>query len=984
MPGNRSDAGRRRASGLIGLFALVLLCAGAGPLWAQTGTVRGQVVDAVTNRPVAGVQVHIPGTQFGTLTDERGAYMLLNVTSGVVTVRAQSLGYATAEREVTVVAGEAVVADFALTQAAIALDEVVVTATGETRKREIGNSVATVNMSEVAAPALRGTEELLAGRSAGVTILANSGQPGTGGTIRVRGNNSVSQGNNPIIYVDGVRIHNGSTPTNVYSRQASSPLQDINPADIERIEVVKGPAATTLYGTEASSGVIQIFTKRGQQGSASWTAEIAGGFNNMGHVGPKSDPTGLFVNKCRGEDLVTGSGVRFEDATCPESGTYLRNGPIQRYSLSVRGGTSDVSYYASAHFSDEEGVLPTSGSADGGFRTTLTFRPAESLGISASTSYTKRNTRWVPDGNNGGGFMLNVTRGPGSNFKGDGCSDPSVTCVRNAGIFDSKSTTNTDHYIAGLTITHTPRDNISNRLSVGYDFNRAIIETINPFGYHRTPLGEYYWRDWNRTLLTVDLASSIQHQFGESFASTFSVGGQLFDSRLANTAAESRDFSGPGDPTIISGAIRNVTGDARQRVINAGFFLQEMIGWQDRLFLTAGLRVDGNSAFGSDFGLQPYPKVSASYILSDHDFWPTNTVETMKLRAAVGESGKAPGAFDAVRTWNPIAGDEGEPAYTPGQLGNPDLGPERTREVEVGFEASAFNGRLGVDFTYYQQQTMDALIAVTYPPSNGFSASQLENVGELSNSGLEVLIDAGLVRSENVDWRARLNYSRIRSNADNLDGQLLTILTFARTYVKEGLPVPAYVGKKILNPNEYADPIIEEDAFIGPAYPEELVGISTSLTLYDRLRIDVLGEAQLGHYMMNAVGYQNQAANRRVWQPCHAAQAAMEAGEWDKVTARDRARCDLTGAIRDYDFWIEPADFFKLRSVSVSYDLPAGLIPGTNSATLTLAGRNLFTITDYSGTDPEIADVRDSSFARRDYYNFPTSRSFLASLRVNF
>src|SRR5207237_6049284 len=141
----------------------------------------------------------------------------------------------------------------------------------------------------------------------------------------------------------------------------------------------------------------------------------------------------------------------------------------------------------------------------------------------------------------------------------------------------------------------------------------------------------------------------------------------------------------------------------------AGFFLQELLGWKDRLFVTGGLRVDGNSAFGSSFGLQTYPKISAAYVLSEESFWPTRILPTFKLRAALGESGKAPGAFDAVRTWDPVAADEGKPGFTPFQLGNPNLGPERTREIEIGFDASALQDRLGVEATAYRARTMDAL-----------------------------------------------------------------------------------------------------------------------------------------------------------------------------------------------------------------------------------------------------------------------------------
>src|SRR5690606_35123010 len=292
--------------------------------------------------------------------------VLGDVAPGTVVVRVQTIGYASVERTATVVSGQTVTLDFTLVPEAIALDEVVVTATGEARAREMGTSVARITSREIQARPARNTQELLTAAAPGIDVLQNSGQPGAGGTIRLRGNNSISQGNQPIVYVDGVRIYGGATPTHPAARQVASPLNDINAADIERVEIIKGAAATTLYGTEASSGVIQIFTKKGATGAPRWTAEITTGLNSMGHVGPKSDPTGMWLNRCRGDGLVGYDGRVFEDPTCPASGSWLRNAPVQSYALSVSGGLDNATYYLSGNFSDEQNVIEGAGGSTGG------------------------------------------------------------------------------------------------------------------------------------------------------------------------------------------------------------------------------------------------------------------------------------------------------------------------------------------------------------------------------------------------------------------------------------------------------------------------------------------------------------------------------------------------------------------------------------------------------------------------------------------
>ena len=952
------------------------------------GTIAGRVTDAENTQPVVAAQIIIGGTTLGRATGDDGRFSLSGVPAGPHTITVRRIGYAQQSRNVVVAANGTVTVDFVLAKASVSLAGVVVTATGEERKKEVGNAISTVDESQFEKGAVANTAQILQGRATGVTVLGNSGQPGAGGTIRLRGVNSITQGNRPLIYVDGVRLFNGNSPTGVSSRQSVSPLSDIAASDIERIEVIKGPAATTLYGTEASGGVLQIFTKRGLQGPGTWTLETAGGYNSIGRYGPQSDPTGLFLKQCRGPNMVNIDGVAFEDATCPASGSWFQKGVITRYSLGVRGSGGGVSYSLSGNFENEFGVVRVGNNKTGGFRANFGFSPRKNVTLAINSSYRHRGTVMISDGNSADAFLLNVSRGPGSNFKGIGCSNTTIICVLNDTIFSKTNGIDNDHFITGSTVTWTPTLNLNHRVSVGLDYNNSDIHTINPFGYLRTPTGQYFQTLWNRLLTTVDYASTYKYAVGKNVSTATSIGGQLFDSRVNSTDLQTDNFAGPGTPTLISGSLRQITDVNMQRVINAGVFAQEVIGWRDRLFVTAGLRVDGNSAFGKSFGLQQYPKVSFSYVLSDESFWPSSLIETFKLRGAIGEAGKAPGAFDATRTWNPIAAEGGLAAFTPGQLGNPNLGPERTREIEAGFDASMLNGRLGLQYSYFKQRTSDALINVSYPPSQGFSNNQPENVGLLQNVGMEVQLNGTMHPTRWAELEAKVQFTRTKSTAIDLGGRVITIDDLSRSYVKEGLAAPSYIGRKVTNPDAFAAPVIEEGRFLGATFPTGIVNPSLTLTLGKRLSLDAVGEFQRGGHLLNAIGYQN--AGLQIWQPCFEAQRALkaaaagDANALNTTTAFMRARCSLSATERDYSFFVENADFFKLRSVSVSYDIPKRFTPGVKKMTAQLTGRNLFTSTEYTGSDPENADQRTSTFSRRDYYVFPPYRTFLFTVRTRF
>jgi len=983
------------AASVIGV--LVLVADSALLAQTETGTITGRVTVQGTGRPVGSAQIVIVGSPLGTQTNDAGEYRIVAVPAGTHTLRAQRIGYSPASATVTVAAGETATLNFEVRDAPVSLEEVVVTATGAVRKKEVANAVSTISSAEIEDAPILNTQQLITARAPGVTVLSNSGQPGAGGNIRLRGTNSISQGNNPLVYVDGVRVFSGRTPNVPNARQNTFPVNDIPAEDIDRVEIVKGAAATTLYGTEASGGVIQIFTKRGRSGAPQWSFEAVGGRNDLENIGPEGDNTGLFVKKCRGPELVGldisttssrfGEDVVFEDPTCPANGTWLKTGMIQRYSGSVRGGTSNMRYFVSGNFQEEEGAIQAGENRDGGFRGNFSFFPSPKLELTLNTAYTKRNLSWVPDGNLANGFLLNVGRGPFGNFKGGGCAPTTHVCLANAEIFRLTTDTRSDHYITGFTINYIPHASLTNRLIIGYDYNNNENESIIAFGHLRNPLGQIIVGDWQRRFLSIDYASTWTHDFMASLASSLSWGGQVFQDNLQQTTAQGDEFSGPGKPTLETAARRTITDDERLREINAGFFVQEQLAWQDRLFITAGVRIDGNSSFGEDFGLQTYPKVGAAYTISEHGFWPA-WWETMKLRSAIGESGKAPGAFDAARTWTPIAGDEAKPGFTPNQIGNPSLGPERTRELELGFESSAFEGRVAVDFTYFITRTLDALIQVRYPPTQGFLDRQLENVGEIENRGIEAVIDAGIVQRPRFDWRARINFTSIDGKATDLGGEP-SIAIGDRTEVRVGHPVPSFFATKVLNPNEFAEPILTDSAiFIGSTFPEKIIGVGSTITFLNNFRLDALGEFQRGGHNINYIGYQN--ALRGVWRACIPVQkkiiAAMDgdATALNDVTAMERARCAVDRTKQNSDYWLESTDFFKLRHVSLTYTLPTRWLRGLSSASLTVAGRNLWTSTDYSGLDPESADQTDDTFARREYYQLPALRSFTTSLRLSF
>jgi hypothetical protein len=470
----------------------------------------------------------------------------------------------------------------------------------------------------------------------------------------------------------------------------------------------------------------------------------------------------------------------------------------------------------------------------------------------------------------------------------------------------------------------------------------------------------------------VDLSNAIR--------STFSVGAQLYDERQLDVRANGQDFPGPGEHTVES-ASRTEGYESKLREVNAGVFAQEMIGIDDRLFITAGIRFDGNSTFGEDYSFQAYPKGSVSYVLSDMDAWP-EWWNTLRVRGAVGMAGKAPGAFDAVRTWNPISSKDGQPGLTPGNVGNPNLGPEKTLEFEGGFDADLFDARLSVEFTYYNATTTDALFEVRPIPSEGWLNTQLENVGELSSDGIELAVNGVLLDLQSFNWQVGTQLTTTNSKIVDMGGAA-PFGVGRNQEIREGYAPPSFFVTTVTNPDEFADPIFSDTKeYVGNTFPSTTVNFTTAIAV-GPVTLSALGELVDGGNIVNAVAYLNTI--RTVWPGCTAAQAADDAGQTDQLTALERAKC--LRRFNSDDMWIEDADFFKLRNVTATLRLPDNLLwGGVSAATLSVSGVNLLKITDYTGIDPEShqGSGTGGSNWREDYYSVPPKRSVLVKLNLTF
>lgn len=1015
-----------------GLGALLLLF-GAAVAQAQTGTITGTVTAAGdAGGALEGARVTVLGTNNATFTNREGVFTLRNVNPGTVQVRVVRLGFDQATQTVTVVAGTQATVNFQLTASPFTLDEIVTTATGDTRKAELGNVVNVIQVDDLAKEApIKNMSELLVSRAPGVTVIQSAGTTGAGTRIRIRGANSVSLSNEPLLVIDGIRAESGANSTTLGTGgQAPSRINDINPDEIASIEIVKGPSAAALYGTAAANGVILITTKRGSAGRPRWNAWTEQGALdddndyeiNFSPLRAGASPTATEPNRrCLLDQVARGqctiSEVKQFNPFLDGVESPLGNGYRRQYGLSVSGGSEQAQYFLSAEQEWEDGVFDMPDAeearvlAESGrsrlrdieqnpnrirktnLRANVTAQASSKTQVNVSAGFIDSKLDLPENDNNVLGILSS-----GLNGRGDPTLGPGLW-----GFFRPGETFNSGNQqrLRRLTLSgqanYTPTSWLTARAVVGVDYTNRVDRATQFFGegvnFGTNRQGVISEDHRNIVQYSVDLGSTATFQLTDDISSKTTGGAQWFRSSFRGTDAFGQ-FLPPGSQSLGSGATQ-FADETTTETITLGFFGEQVFGYKDRLFLTGAVRADRNSAVGENFGVKYYPKAAISYLISDESWFPTGKILTsLRLRGAWGKSGLQPGTTAALVFFNPstaaVADGSDAAALTLGGLGNAALKPETTREWELGFDANFLDSRVAVEVTTFNKKSSDALISVPVPPSGGSPAAQFQNLGSVTNEGIEVTLNGQIFTGQTVSWDATVTGSFSRNRLKSLGGAAPINLNGTTQRAVEGLPLGGYFARTIrpftdtdgdglVDPSEVG--IEDTLSFQGNSAPTRELSLATGVNLFSsKIRISSQWDYRQGHLLYNL----NEEFRCRSSRNC-AGVADINSPLFDQIRAV-AVDPGLKGGLATNDGFLEDAEFLKLREVAITLFAPDSWTRAlrTDRLSLTLSGRNLWTDTNYSGLDPELNGQGNGNFAIREFLTQPPPKQFSARLNVGF
>jgi TonB-linked SusC/RagA family outer membrane protein len=1035
-----------RSRAWLGALSLALLLGSTAAAQAQQASVTGRVTEAGSGSPISDAQVFIVGTNLGGLTNQDGRYVLRNVPTGTQQLRVIRIGFSEMKRPVAVVAGQATTLDLALSKSVISLQEVVTTATGETRRVEIGNAISNIDAKKVVETTPISTiSDLLNSRAPGVSVQTGT-QTGVGSRIRIRGNNSLSLNNDPIYVIDGVRMT--SNQASGFSTGGNRPnrVGDLNPEEIENIEVVKGPSAATLYGTDAANGVVVITTKRGRAGAPQWSLHTEGGiikdlntyadnYTIAGH-----SPGSTAYRECGLPLLSTANGpascimdslrvyAPIKDADATPLGTGNRKG----IGAQVAGGSETVRYFLSGDRVNELGVLQlpafeqrrldTAATglhdyverpnfiAKNSFRANLNAAVTPKLDVAVSSGFVNSDARFSLESNATAGLGSHLFGGPG--YKTNGSVATSGTVPTSGSplngyrawtpgyTWQEKTGQGVNRFILSANTQYRPTSWLQVRGSFGNDYTTFVDEDMLLRG-EGPPISARYregFKDSRRTAirnLSADLGGTGTFNPRPWLNSKTTLGTQYVDFLQSNTEAFGQ-FLPAGASTASAGATATASeGTTLQKTL--GIFVEEALALRDRLFLTLAARTDQNSAFGTRFQRVIYPKASVSWLVSEESFFPQiQALNSLRLRAAYGASGVQPGSNDALRYFvgvGPNIRGSDQPGAQYATVGNDSLKPERTTELEMGFETKFFNNRGSVDFTYYHKRTKDALISAIVPPSLGGANTVRQNLGAVQNTGLELLVNGQLIDRQAVAFDLTLSGSINDNKLLSLGGtppQVLTTTRAAEGYPLFGLwekPITGWEDKNhdgilTYSPDANLNEVFVGDSAIFRAYasPRYTLTATPGLDLANhRLRIQALFDYRGGNKYYNNTE-RIRCVSRQNCNGLMNPNASLEEQAM-VVATRDHPSHTLDG-------FFQPGAFVKLREVSATFTAPETFLSrlrGARSLSVTASARNLHTWTNYRGADPETDfTASETSNSPQDFQTVAAPSYFILRLNVGF
>jgi TonB-linked SusC/RagA family outer membrane protein len=1015
---------------------LVLLGVPAS-VWGQatTGSIAGRVTEEATGAPVAGAQVFLSGTTRGIVTNQQGQFLLTNIPAGQHEVAVSLIGFAQASQRVTVTPGQTANANFTLKQSAVELGAVVVTASGQQqRTRELGNSVANIQPGDASMAAVNSVTTLLQSRAPGVSVQQNSGTGGTAARIRIRGSNSVSLSNEPLVIVDGVRVNVGNTDLLSTGGQYANRLDDFSVEQIESIEILKGPAAAALYGTAAANGVIQITTKRGKAGPARWAF-----YTEHASLKDKTD----YPSNVRGSrTFAVGSGpgrscviYDLAMARCTEQqlATYTTHNPLEsaaspihdgyrrQTGLSIAGGSDAATYYVSGDMEDETGIFKSSPITGYNpnqidrvtLRANINARPTDHLDFSVRAGYSTADNSLPVTDNHLLGIHLNSLVGSGDSTINNGLYNN----VTFAHLLTNMRQQEVRRFTGSLQGNYRPLDWLTVSGSAGLDQVHRHDQMFYPSNVLTTYTALY--RDGYRDSYRVETvnftttgSAAANFAIREDLVSTSTLGVQLTREDYHDTRGSGQGMV-PGVSSLQGATSLFTASENTVEFATFGAFAQQQFAFRDRVYLTGALRGDDNSAFGDKTGFVMYPSLSASWVISEESFFPAMPVlSSLRLRGAWGKSGLRPGARDAITLYDPVSvrlDGADTRGFTLRGTGSAELRPEVAREIEFGLDAGLFDDRLAFEITHYNKLSKDALVRRTLAPSLGLSSDAWANIGSVSNKGWEGLLRGVLVDRENARFDVTLGATRTRNQLEELaDG--IPPITLATGRNRQEHRVGYALGGYWQRPIEYADlngdgllqydrtagvcttqrtptaqcEVVMADTaltYLGQPFPTREASLNSSLTLFKLVRVSALLDHKGGFQVRNHMRF-----DRCSWE-----QVCEETYVLSKTSLRDQAGWLAYNVIEpsvNTAVYHEDGDFVKLREVAISLEAPASFVErygyGVSAVRLTLSGRNLKTWTDYRGLDPELNQYGLSNFQSQEYYTQPPVRYYTARFDINF